>query len=119
MKFDNIELLILGSNKRHKDIDYNFVKMSKHAHTSHSEIHRRYKKFLSLNKLLGDSINKRRAKKCCNMVKTHLEELKYIRSHMSRTGYDKLHPIFANKINKWINECDVIYNKYKLYISKL
>lgn len=118
MKFE-IDQFIFKTKKNTPDYDAKFAKISRNAHKSHYEIHRRYKKFLKLNRELGDDINIKRAEKCCKMVKAHVNELKMIQKYLHGSGYGIKHPIFSDKINRWINECNSVYHRYKSRVDNL
>jgi tRNA G26 N,N-dimethylase Trm1 len=118
MKFE-IDQFIFKTKKDAPEHDAKFTKISRQAHKSHYEIHRRYKKFLKLNRELGNDINVRRAEKCCKMVKSHVNELKTIQRYLQESGYGKKHPIFSDKINRWINECNNVYCRYKSRVDGL
>lgn len=122
MKFDidfqSLEDFIY-TRKSSPKTQISFPKLSKLAHTSHSSIKRRYRKFLSFKRDDSIDINKSRAKRCCNMVKSHLEDLKEVQSYLHQHELYREHPVFYNKITKWINECDGIYSRYKKQIKEL
>jgi hypothetical protein len=65
------------------------------------------------------NINKARAKRCCNMVKKHIHELKWVRAYLHKTGMDIDHPVFVQKIEGWIKECEGIHSRYKDHINDL
>lgn len=96
-----------------------FTKLSQAAHESHSSITRRYRKFLKFRRDDVSGINRAKAKRCCNMVKKHLGDLKEVRYYMYQNDLHREHPVFYNKITKWIDECDGIYSRYKDHIKTL
>lgn len=96
-----------------------FSQLSRLAHTSHNSINRRYRKFMRFKRCDDVNINKARAKKCCNMVKKHIHDLKWIRAYLYKHKMDVDHPIFVDKINMWIEQCENIHSRYKHHINEL
>ena len=106
-------------HKASPSIKISFTKLSSIAHISHNSINRRYRKFMAFKRDSQIDINKTRAKRCCRMVKKHLEDLKEVREYMYQNQLDQQHPIFCNKIDKWIEQCNNIYMRYKKHIKDL
>ena len=96
-----------------------FSSLSRLAHESHASINRRYRKFMRIKRSEDTNINKARAKRCCNMVKKHLHDLKKIRAYLYKHGMHDEHPIFIQKIDGWIGECERIHSRYKHHIDGL
>jgi hypothetical protein len=53
------------------------------------------------------------------MVKKHLSDLKEIQLYLHQNELQNEHPIFSNKINRWIEQCERIHSKYKNHIKEL
>lgn len=122
MNFDlnvNISLDDIIYKRTSTPIHLSFAHLSRLAHTSHSSIIRRYRKFMRFKRCDDININKARAKRCCNMVKKHIHDLKWIRAYLYKHNMDKDHPIFVKKIDDWIIQCERIHFRYKHYISDL
>lgn len=120
MMFDfniNLDDLIYKSTRESPKVS--FAHLSRLAHTSHSSINRRYRKFMKFKRSDDTTINKTRAKKCCNMVRKHIHDLKWIRAYLYKHKMDIEHPIFIEKINTWIKECENIHSRYKHHINEL
>ena len=125
MKFDNL----IFSIKNLDDFIYkrkattvphiSFTQLSKAAHTAHASINRRYRIFMRVKRSEDVNINKARVKRCCNMVKKHIHDLKQVRAHLHQTGMYIDHPLFAEKIDKWIKQCERIHLRYKHHINDL
>jgi hypothetical protein len=96
-----------------------FSELSKAAHTAHASITRRYRIFMRIKRSEDTNINKARAKRCCNMVKKHIKDLKKVRAYIYKNGMNKDHPIFSQKIDGWINQCERIHERYKHHINDL
>jgi len=96
-----------------------FSHLSRLAHSSHNSINRRYRKFMRFKRSNNIDINKSRAKKCCGMVKKHIHDLKWIRAYLYKTNMAEEHPIFIEKIDTWIKECEGIHSRYKYHIKEL
>ncbi len=120
MMFDiniNLEDIIYKTTPESKKIS--FSQLSRLAHTSHSSINRRYRKFMRFKRCDDIDINKARATKCCNMVKKHIHDLKWIRAYLYKHKMDTDHPIFVEKIDTWIKQCESIHSRYKHHIKEL
>jgi hypothetical protein len=113
----NFDDIIYKKQKEFNNIS--FPQLSKLAHTSHNSINRRYRIFMRVKRSDNTNINKSRAKRCCNMVKKHIHDLKLIRLYLYKHKMEVNHPIFVKKIDVWINECESIYSRYKHHINKL
>ena len=96
-----------------------FQQLSKLAHTAHNSINRRYRIFMRVKRSDDVSINKARVKRCCNMVKKHVHDLKQVRAHLYKTGMYAEHPLFSEKIDRWIDQCERIHSRYKKHINEL
>jgi hypothetical protein len=96
-----------------------FAQLSKAAHTSHASINRRYRIFMRVKRSDDTNINKARAKRCCNMVKKHIKDLKKVRAYLYKHNMTTEHPIFSEKIDGWINQCERIHSRYKHHINEL
>jgi hypothetical protein len=96
-----------------------FTQLSKLAHTAHNSINRRYRIFMRVKRSEDININKARVKRCCNMVKKHVHDLKQVRAHLHKNGMYKEHPLFAEKIDRWIDQCERIHSRYKHHINEL
>jgi hypothetical protein len=96
-----------------------FEQLSRIAHNSHNSINRRYRKFMRFKRTDDISIDKARATRCCNMVNRHVKDLKKVRTYLKKNGMDIQHPIFLEKINKWIDECERIHTRYKHHVNNL
>ena len=96
-----------------------FVQLSKAAHASHASINRRYRIFMRVKRSDDININKARAKRCCNMVKKHIKDLKKARTYLHKHNMATEHPIFSEKIDGWINQCERIHSRYKHHINEL
>jgi len=98
---------------------FSIEQLSRIAHNSHNSINRRYRKFMRFKRSDDSNINKARAKRCCNMVNQHIKDLKKVRRYLKKNGMDSQHPVFTNKINKWIDQCEKIHIRYKHHIDNL
>jgi len=96
-----------------------FNQLSKAAHTSHASINRRYRIFMRVKRSDDTNINKARAKRCCNMVKKHIKDLKKVRAYLYKHNMTTEHPIFSEKIDGWIDQCERIHSRYKHHINEL
>ena len=96
-----------------------FGHLSRLAHKSHDSINRRYRKFLKIKRSDDGNINKARAKRCCDMVKKHVYDLKWVRAYLKKHKMHNEHPVFVDKINKWIGECERVHERYKHHITDL
>lgn len=122
MMFDNFSIANLDDfiyKRKPVPSQVSFTHLSKMAHTSHNSVNRRYRKFLKFRRASDGTINKARAKRCCNMVKKHIHDLIWIRAYVYKHKMHAEHPIFTDKINKWIDECERIYSRYKHHIKDL
>lgn len=124
MKFDdftlsikNLDDFIYTQQKSPATIGFN--QLSKIAHDAHNSINRRYRKFMAFKRSDDVSINKARAKRCCNMVKKHIRDLKTIRAYLYKHNMQVEHPIFVEKIDNWIDQCERIHSRYKHHINGL
>lgn len=118
VEFQNIEDFIY-KRKTAPSSQISFGQLSRLAHKSHDSITRRYRKFMAFKRSDDININKARAKRCCNMVKKHLNDLKEVQSYLNENGLQNEHPVFSNKINKWIDQCERIHSRYKNHIKEL
>jgi hypothetical protein len=123
MKFDNFSIIANLDDFIYKrkpvPLQMSFSHLSKMAHTSHNSVNHRYQKFMRFKRSDDGSINKARAKRCCNMVKKHIHDLIWIRAYLKNHDLHMEHPVFTNKINKWIDECERIHSRYKHHINDL
>lgn len=123
MQFDNFTLSIRNLDdfiyKSESSPSMNFARLSRLAHTAHSSITRRYRIFMRVKRSTDTNINKDRAKRCCNMVKKHVRDLKKVRAYLYKHEMDKDHPIFIQKIDGWIDTCERIHARYKHHINEL
>lgn len=125
MKFDIIDFNtvsledFLYKQETSPSEQFSFEQLSRIAHNSHNSINRRYRKFMRFKRTDDININKSRAKKCCNMVNQHVKDLKRVRKYLKKTGMDAQHPIFVEKIDKWIDQCERIHTRYKHHINTL
>lgn len=125
MKFDNLILEFTNledfiyKRKTSPESDISFNQLSRLAHTSHDSITRRYRKFMAFKRSDDININKARAKRCCNMVKKHLQDLREVKLYLYKNKLQNEHPVFCNKIDKWIDQCERIHSRYKHHIKEL
>jgi len=119
VEFGSLEDFIYKRQISPSSSQISFNRLSKLAHTSHASITRRYRKFLAFKRSDDVIINKRRAKHCCSMVRKHLHDLKEIQVYINQNGLRDKHPVFGNRIDKWINQCERIYHHYKHHIKEL
>lgn len=96
-----------------------FGHLSRLAHTSHDSVNRRYRKFMRFKRSEDSDINKARAKRCCDMVKKHIHDLKWVRAYLKKHSMHTDHPVFTGKINTWIEECERVHERYKQHIKNL
>ena len=123
MKFDALNIIANLDDFIYKrkpvPLQMSFNHLSRMAHTSHNSVNRRYRKFLKFRRENDGTINKARVKRCCNMVKKHIHDLVWIRAYVYKHKMHTEHPIFTEKIDKWINECERIHSRYKHHIKDL
>lgn len=124
MKFDNVTISVNNMDEfiyrtKTNPTTVSFVQLSKVAHNAHDSIRRRYRKFMAFKRSEDININKARAKRCCNMVKKHIHDLKTIRAYLYKHGMHTEHPIFIEKIDVWIEQCEKIHSRYKHHINDL
>jgi hypothetical protein len=125
MRFDNFTFSIknlddfIYKRKVTPSTQISFQQLSKLAHTANNSINRRYRIFMRVKRSEDVNINKARVKRCCNMVKKHVHDLKQVRAHLYKNGMYKEHPLFAEKIDRWIDQCERIHSRYKHHINEL
>jgi hypothetical protein len=125
MRLENLTLTIknlddfIYTSKATPSAKISFDRLSRVAHTAHDSINRRYRIFMRVKRSDDININKARAKRCCNMVKKHIHDLKKIRAYLYKHNLHIEHPVFANKVNLWIDQCERIHSRYKHHINDL
>jgi hypothetical protein len=96
-----------------------FGHLSRLARTAHDSINRRYRKFMKFKRSEDGNINKARAKRCCDMVKKHIHDLKWVRTYLKKHNMHTEHPVFTDKINLWIEQCERVHERYKNHLKVL
>jgi len=125
MQLNNFTLSIknlddfIYTSKSAPSAQISFTQLSKAAHAAHESINRRYRIFMRVKRSDDATINKARAKRCCNMVQKHIKDLKKVRAYLHKHNMRVQHPIFVEKIDEWINQCKRIHSRYKHHINDL